>query len=96
MKPLRLKIPHDTPIEVLLTARDVETLQELTFLDPAELVGGVLVGEGCLRFDWTLDAIEDVQGWVAAAANHAKSKALEARIMEVWQKLQFCLDSFED
>lgn len=96
MKPLRLKIPRDTPIEVILTARDVETLRELTFLDPADLEGGVLVGDGCWRFDWTLDVIEDVQGSVAAAANHAPSKAVEARIEEVCQKLQFCLDSFED
>ena len=96
MKPLRLKIPRDTPMEVLLTARDVETLRELTFLDPADLAGGVLAGEGHWRFDWTLDVIEDVQSWVAAAANHAPSKVVEARIGEVWQKLQFCLDSFED
>lgn len=55
----------------------------------------VEAGKG-IKVEWSLDEIEDVQGYVAAEANHTKNKKLEKKLDRLFDKLQVFLDSYDD
>jgi hypothetical protein len=44
----------------------------------------------------SLDDIEEVQGYVAAEANHTKNKKLQRELDRLFDKLQVYLDSYDD
>ena len=66
------RIPYGTKLPVYLTAKEVTDIREHTFADP-DFGFGVLEGSR-LRFDMSLDDIEELQGYVAAASNHTDTK----------------------
>ena len=87
-------IPYGTKLPVYLTEKEVADIREHTFADP-DFGFGVLEGSR-LRFDMSLDDIEDLQGYVAAASNHTDTKQLQRRLDKVFQKLDRFLDEYDD
>jgi cell fate (sporulation/competence/biofilm development) regulator YmcA (YheA/YmcA/DUF963 family) len=55
----------------------------------------VVTGRG-ITVEWSLDEIEDVQGYVAAEANHTENRKLEKALDKLFDKLQVYLDSYDD
>ncbi len=81
---------------MLLSADDVHDIREHTFLDPDIFIAVIVQNNGLLRFDWSLADIEDIQGYVAASANHCIDRKLEKRLDRICSNLQFLMDSFDD
>jgi hypothetical protein len=79
---------------VLLRTEEISDIRKHTFLDPNLLIGGIVQPNGSLRFDWSLDDIEEIQGYVAASANHCDDSKLEKRLDRIFSKLQRSLDSY--
>ena len=52
-------------------------------------------GDG-VRVLMTLDDIDDLMGYVAAAANHSKTKKLQKELDRLADKLQGYLDRYEE
>ncbi len=76
-----------------MSTEEVSDIREHTFLDPNLLIGGIVQPNGSLRFDWSLDDVEEIQGYVAASANHSDDRKLEKRLDRIFSKLQRFLDS---
>ncbi len=87
-------IPYGTKLPVYLTEKEVADIREHTFADP-DFGFGVLEGSR-LRFDMSLDDIEELQGYVAAASNHTDTKQLQRRLDKIIQKLDRFLDEYDD
>lgn len=92
---MKKKIPSGTKLPVKLTIRERDLILDETFCDPRVLKIAVVAGKG-LRVEWTLDEIEDIQGYVAAEANHSNSRKLEKELDKLFDKLQVYLDSYDD
>ncbi|NLA39921.1 MAG: hypothetical protein GX874_00655 [Smithella sp.] len=55
---------------IKFSVREREIIQKETFYDP-DFAKFAIVDGKAIRVDLSLDDIEDIQGYVAAAANHA-------------------------
>ena len=71
--------------ELIYTSRELED----------KLALGLAMGNG-IRFQLTLDDIDELLGCVAAAANHARDRKLERQLDSVSEKLIQLLDSYEE
>ena len=91
----RNKIPYGTKLPVKLTLRERDILCDETFCDPRYVQLAVIVGKG-IQVDLSLDVIEDIQGYVAAAANHTENSKLEQELDRLSDKLQGFLDAYDD
>ncbi len=85
-------IPYGTKLPVYLTEKEIADVRE--HADP-DFGFGILEGSR-LRFDMSLDDIEELQGYVAAASNHTDTKQLQRRLDKVFQKLDRFLDEYDD
>ena len=85
-------IPYGTKLPVYLTEKEIADVRE--HADPG-FGFGILEGSR-LRFDMSLDDIEELQGYVAAQANHTEDKKLQRRLDKVFQKLDRFLDEYDD
>ena len=96
MRSKRKPIPKGSTLPVLLTKRNILDIREYTLASPAFLRAGVVERNGSLRFSWSLEDIEIIQGYVAAAANHTKSKdsMLGRRLELIYSKLGVFLESY--
>jgi len=92
---MKRKIPYGTKIPVKLTFRERDLILEETFCDPRYVKLAEVDARG-INVEWSLDDIEDVQGFVAAEANHTKNKKLERNLDNLFDKLQVYLDSYDD
>jgi hypothetical protein len=92
----RKQIPKGAKLPAFMSAKEVSDIREHTFLLPILLVGGIVQPNGALRFDWSLEDIEEIQGHVAASANHSDDRKLEKRLDRIFWKLQRFLDSYDD
>src|SRR5947199_120909 len=70
-------------------------ISEHRFADP-DLVTHALVEGKKLRVDLSLDDIEEIQGYVAAEANHTKNAKLRNRLDKLFDKFQKLLDEYDD
>ncbi|MHB9111009.1 MAG: hypothetical protein ACYC4D_00015 [Thermoleophilia bacterium] len=92
---MKKKIPLDSKLPVKLTVRECNIIRDETFCDP-RLVRLASVDGKHVLIEWSLDEIEDVQGFVAAEANHTENKQLETALDRIFIKLQVYLDSYDD
>ena len=92
---MKKKISYGTKLPVKLTLRERDLILDETFCDPGVLKIAVVSGRG-IAVDWSLDDIEDVQGYVAAEANHTKNRKLQKELDKLFDKLQVYLDSYDD
>ncbi len=90
--------PGDTvPIE--LTKRQHQLIIEKIRLWPeleTKLRFGVLDGEGLLTFELKLDELEELVEYVAAEANRAPNKKLEAEFDELYDRIVAVLKAYTD
>jgi len=92
---MKKKIPYGTKLPVKLTLRERDLILDETFCDPRVLKIAVVSGRR-ITVEWSLDDIEDVQGYVAAEANHTKNGKLQEELDKLFDRLQVYLDSYDD
>ncbi|HLG21911.1 MAG TPA: hypothetical protein VI382_03785, partial [Candidatus Manganitrophaceae bacterium] len=66
-----------------------------TFCNPDFAKLAITEGEG-IRVDLSLDDIEEIQGYVAAEANHTKNAKLRKELDRLFDKFQIFLDAYDD
>jgi len=91
----RKRIPYGTKLPVKLTLRERELILDHTFCDPEYVRFAAADGKG-IRVDLSLDEIEDIQGYVAAEANHTDDEKIEKELDALYDKLQRFLDEYDD
>ncbi len=91
----RKKIPYGTKLPVRLTSHERDLIRDQTFCDPDFARLAVVEGQA-IRVDLSLDDIEEIQGYVAAEANHTKNKTLQKELDRLFGKLQIYLDTYDD
>ena len=81
-----------------LSLADRELIMEYALGEP-DLVDRLRLCEtrdGELRVGYTLSELDELQGYVAAEANHTKDAALEDRLDALFGKLKAYEDRYED
>ncbi len=91
----RKAIPYGTKLPVTLTLRERDLIRNETFCDPDFAKCAAVDGSG-VRVDLSLDDIEEIQGYVAATANHTKNAKLRKELNRLFDKLQVFLDTYDD
>ena len=91
----RKKRPYGTRLPVKLSIRERDIIRDKTFCDPDFATCSVVDGKG-VRLDLSLDDIEEIQGFVAAEANHTKDSKLQKELYRLFDKLQRFLDTYDD
>ncbi len=93
--PIRIKRGETLPLLLTAAERDavVKEVMPPTLEDKLQLG---LAKHGEVEFQLTLDELEDLQGWVAATANHTKKKRLGALLDEVFLKIDSLLTGYTD
>ena len=91
----RKKIPYGTKLPVKFTLRERDLIRDKTFCDPDFARFAVVEGKG-IRVEMSLDDIEEIQGYVAAEANHSKNSKLQKELESLFAKLQVFLDTYDD
>jgi hypothetical protein len=51
---------------------------------------------GKLKLELSLDDIEEIQGNIAAGANHTRNKKVQRELDSIYEKLQRFLDDYDD
>jgi hypothetical protein len=88
-------IRYETTLPVKLTLRERDLIRNGTFPDPDFGKEGVIGGKN-ITVDLSLDEIEEIQGYVAADANHTGNSKLEKELDRLVDKLQVFLDAQDD
>lgn len=91
----RKKIPYGTKLPTKLTIRERDLIRDETFCHPDFAKVAVVDGKS-IRVDLSLDEIEEIQGYVAAEANHTKNSKLRKELDQLFAKLQAFLDTYDD
>jgi hypothetical protein len=91
----RTAIPYGSKLPVTLTLRDRDLIRDETFCDPGFAKCAVVDGTG-IRMELSLDEIEEIQGYVAAEANHTNNAKLRKELDRLFDKLQVFLDTYDD
>lgn len=91
----RKRIPYGTKLPVTLTLRERDIIRDETFCDPNFAKCAVVEGTG-IRVELSLDEIEEIQGYVAAEANHTTNTKRRKELDRLFTKLQDFLDTYDD
>ena len=89
------KIPYGKKLPVSFTLHERDLILHETFCDPDFARIAVVEGDGISVY-LSLDEIEDIQGYIAAEANHTKNRKLEKDLDRLFDKLQKYLDMYAD
>ena len=94
----RKRIAYGEAVDVLFSARDAALIDDHTFADPEYVrrLKKTPGSSGGLSGKFTLDELDDLLGYVAAEANHTKSKKLEKELDALYDRLQKVLDSYDE
>jgi len=82
-------------LPVTLTLRERDIIRDETLCDPDFARLAVIDGKS-MKVDLSLDDIEDIQGYIAAEANHTENKKLQKELDRLFHKLQVFLDTYDD
>ena len=94
----RTKIEPDSPVEVLLTPRERDLVIEETFAGPnltKRLKLASVAGEK-LAVRYTLDDLDELVGYIAAAANHTEDAKLRKALDALFVRLSKEMESYDD
>lgn len=80
---------------IKLTMREREIIQTETFYD-SDFAKFAIVDGKAIKVDLSLDEIEEIQGYVAAAANHSSTSKLQKELDRLFDKFQKYLDKHID
>ncbi|MBU4268450.1 MAG: hypothetical protein KJ808_06340 [Acidobacteria bacterium] len=92
---MKKKIPEGELIRFHLTPAERTLVRDETLYDPDFANLADCEGNGFV-VPMTLLDIEELQGDVAAAANHCSDKKVQARLDRFFEKLQRCLNKYEE
>ena len=92
---MKKKIPEGETIRFRLTSAERTLVRDETFYDPDFANLAECEGNGFV-VPMTLLDIDELQGDVAAAANHCADKKVQAKLDRFYDKLQRYLDKFEE
>ena len=91
----RTKIPYGTAIPVTLTIRQRDLIRDHTFYNP-DFANLALANDTGIKIDLTLDDIEEIQGYVAAEANHCDDPALQKELDTLFEVFESYLNAYND
>jgi hypothetical protein len=80
---------------VKLTLQERDLIRNETLCNPDFARFAVIEGKGVIP-NLSLDDIEEIQGYIAAEANHTKNKKLQKELDRIFDKLQVYLDTYDD
>jgi len=89
------KIPYGKKLPVKLTLRERDFIRDETFCTP-DFAKFAVVEDKNIKVDMSLDDIEEIQGYIAAEANHTENKKLQKELDRIFGKLQVFLDNYDD
>ena len=92
---MREKILYGTKLPVKFTLTERDLIRDHTFYHPDFANLAVLQGKH-IKLNMSLDDIEELQGYVAAEANHTNDSKLQAKLDKIFVKLQNFLDTYDD
>ncbi|MCK6556649.1 hypothetical protein L6Q96_19045 [Candidatus Binatia bacterium] len=95
MARVRRPLPGSARLLVSFAATDVAMMRRELCLAPSFFAAGVVEGTR-LTFPFSLDDIEELQGAVAAEANHATNRTLRDRLDRIFERLQEVLNTYDD
>ena len=78
-----------------LTLRERDLIRDKTFCNPDFTRFAVVDGKS-IRVELSLDDIEEIQGYVAAEANHTENKKLQKELDRLFDKFQVYLETYDD
>jgi len=80
---------------VNLTLRERDIIRDKRFCNPDFARFAVVDGKE-IRVELSLDDIEEIQGYIAAEANHTENKKLQKELDRLFDKLQVYLETYDD
>jgi hypothetical protein len=91
----RRRIPYATKVPVELTLDERDLILNETLCRP-DFANHAVVGDRGIKVDLSLDDIEEIQGYIAAEANHTRSKRLQTNLDCLFEKLRVYLNTYDD
>ncbi len=91
----RKRITYGTKLPVYFSQAELDDVRELTFVDTRLISHAVIEGKR-LRVELSLDDIEELQGYVAAEANHTRDSKLQKRLDKLFDRFQKLLDDYDE
>ncbi len=91
----RKKIPYGAKLPVRLTLRERDIIRDETFCDP-DFARLAIVDGKRIKVEMSLDDIEEIQGYIAAEANHTKNKKRQKELDRLFDKFQVFLGTYDD
>ena len=94
----RKPVPPDQKVPLKLSHRERELILEHTFADEelTAVLRGVPASSQASVCSFTLDDLEELMGYVAAEANHAKDKKLQKELDRLFERMEEVLESYTD
>ena len=94
----RTKIAEGQMVPVKLSARDRKLIIEHTMVGPeiTKPLEQVPPEAGAVNFGFTLADLDELLGYIAAEANHCKSKKLEKELDGLYDRLKDVMESYDD
>jgi hypothetical protein len=94
----RTKIDPGEKVEVVFTARQRELVLQHTLAGPdvTESLELAHQADGRCVVHYTLEDLDELLGYIAAEANHSKSKRLQEELDALFEHLQRLMESFDD
>ena len=91
-------VPPDQKVPLELSSRERELILQHTFAGD-ELTGSLRIvptSREASVYYFTLDDLEELAGYVAAEANHAKDKKLQQELDRLFARMEAVLESYPD
>jgi len=92
---MKKRIAYGTKLPVKLTLQERDLIRNETLCNPDFARFAVIEGKGVI-LNLSLDDIEEIQGYIAAEANHTKSRKLQKNLDRLFSKFQVYLDTYDD
>ena len=92
---MKKRIRYGTKLPVKLTLQERDLIRNETLCNPDFARFAVIEGKGVI-LNLSLDDIEEIQGYIAAEANHTKSRKLQKNLDRLFSKFQVYLDTYDD
>jgi len=92
---MKKRIPYGTKLPVKLTLQERDLIRNETLCNPDFARFAVIEGKG-VKLNLSLDDIEEIQGYIAAEANHTKSRKVQKNLDRLFSKFQVYLDTYDD
>jgi hypothetical protein len=94
----RKRIAYDEKVDVVLTEKDRSLILEETFVETStvRLLNLAIARGSNLVVRMTMGDLDDLLGYVAAAANHAKTRRLQDQLEDIYLRLKGIEDQYEE